>query len=244
MDCLSRKSAALEPDKIKPRQLHMIAERHSIGDHVSIYAGDATDHCPLANASVLLNGRKAAEDHALANMYMSRKRRAVGEGHVVINVAVMPDMAIRHEIPIVADSGDPAACAAAAIHSHRFPDDAVCTDRQLGLRKIIFPDLPFASQHRLRVDDRSITNAGPATDHDMREKAHAVAENRVALNQAKWTDFDAGAKSRTIFDNGRRMHRHCHRSLSARIMALKSASAHTTSPTRATPSNFHTGPRC
>src|SRR6516225_8629693 len=56
---------------------------------------------------------------------------------------------------------------------------------------------------------------------------------------AEWPDLDARAHDRAVFHDRRRMHAHPVEP----IMAVNSASAQRSSPTKALPSNFHTAPR-
>src|SRR5258708_866547 len=85
----------------------------------------------------------------------------------------------------------------------------------------------------------------------MREDSYAIRETRATPHEAKGADLDACAQRRAILHNGRRVDpRHQpgigggpEARLCSVSIALYSASAHGSSPTKALPSKRHTGPR-
>jgi hypothetical protein len=118
------------------------------------------------------------------------------------------DVAVSHEVAVVADLRDAAARAATAVHGYGFPDDAVRADRKLGFRKVVPSNLAFSSKHGLRVNDGAVANMGMSAYYDMRQKSHAYTENGVAPDHAIRTNIDASAENRAVLDYGRRMHGH------------------------------------
>src|SRR5262249_22067423 len=82
---------------------------------------------------------------------------------------------------------------------------------------------------------------GNAGDRDMRAQPHAFFQHDARPHMAKGPDLDTRSDDRAILHHRRRMH--FHPLLPSWIMALNSASAQRSSPTKAWPSNFHTGPR-
>ena len=79
---------------------------------------------------------------------MAAQRHRIGEGDIVADMAVMPDMGIGHEIAARADAGDAAALAAAHIHRHHFAQHAIGADLEPAFGEIIAADLAFAAQRR------------------------------------------------------------------------------------------------
>src|SRR4029077_1281815 len=133
---------------------------------------------------------------------------------------------------------------AAAAHRDTFANDTVTANDEPALRKVIVANLPNPAQHGLGMYNCPSADPRVAGHDDVRLQLHALAENDVCADQTKWPDLDAVAQLRSVFDNRRGMHRHVQPASLMRIIALNSASAHSASPTKAFPSNFHTGPRC
>jgi hypothetical protein len=204
----------------------MIASCDAIRDDVSVYARDTTDHGALANATKLLHGGEPAKDDTLSDVNMPGQRRAIGECYVIFNPAVVADMAVRHEIPIISDARDAAARTASHIHGDGFANHAVRANRQPTFGEIVLSDLSSATQYRLGVHDRAVTDTRVSVHNNMGHQSNTVTQNYVSAHQTKRPYVDIVAKRGTFLHDRRGMNGHRHPASSGRIMALNSASAH------------------
>jgi hypothetical protein len=118
------------------------------------------------------------------------------------------DVAVRHEVTIVTDSGYPPTTATSAAHGDTFANDAVCADDQTGISKVVVSDLALAAQDSLWVYDGPRADLSTTTNHNVRQKPDALPKNAVASNNAKRTDVRAGTERRAVFYNRGGMNRH------------------------------------
>src|SRR5262249_47284992 len=86
---------------------------------------------------------------------------------------------------------------------------------------------------------------GDACHRHMRPEPHARIQNHPRPHMAERPDLDAIAEHSPVFHHRSGMHRHPPElvEVPSWIMAANSASAQRSSPTKAWPENFHTGPR-
>ena len=79
-------------------------------------------------AGELVHRRQPADVDEVADLAVTAQRCRRREDHVIADRAVMPDMAVVHEIAAVADARQPAALDRADIHRHAFADGAAVAD--------------------------------------------------------------------------------------------------------------------
>ena len=69
-----------------------------------------------ADFHVLVDRRKAAEDHPVADLHVSAQRGTVGEHGLAADLTIVADMRIRHEEVVVADTRDTFVVRRAAVY--------------------------------------------------------------------------------------------------------------------------------
>src|ERR1051325_10431541 len=112
----------------------MKANTHAVRDDVGRDTGEATDEGVLADPGKLLDRSETSHNHSVAHLHVTRELRAVGEGDVVSDPAIMARVTVGHEIVPVAHASDPAAALAARADRHTFTDDVVIANDQPRVR--------------------------------------------------------------------------------------------------------------
>ena len=151
VDSLSANPATFQADDVQSAENSMVTGRHAIRNDVCVDAGDATNHSSTANAAVLLDRGKTAEDNALADFDMARKSCVVGKIGIIPDDTIVTDVTVCHEVAIVADTGHAATTATSAAHRDAFANDTVRTDDQACFVEVIVPYLTFSAQNGLRM---------------------------------------------------------------------------------------------
>jgi hypothetical protein len=128
------------------------------------------------------------------------------------------------------------------MHGDHFAQHAVRADLEPSVGEIIAADLPLAAHRDAGIKIAARADPGDPGHRNMRTQPHAAFQHGAGTDMTKGTDFDTGADRRAVFHHRGGMH--AHPAAPSVIMALNSASAQSVSPTKAWPSNFHTGPRC
>ena len=92
MDGLAWNVAALETHQVEAVQRRATVDCHAVGNHIARNAGNAADESVFADAAELRHRRSAADDDAVADFDVTTQLHAVGESHVVANLAIMADV--------------------------------------------------------------------------------------------------------------------------------------------------------
>src|SRR5262245_44901390 len=185
-----------------------------------------------------MDGGVATERHIVSGGDMTTEHRAIGECHVVADMAIVPDMRAHHEKAAGADLGDPAAILGSDVHRDAFANIAVGTDDEPRRTAAIFHRLRRRSEGCERRDRRARADRGMAGEIDMGEQAAAFADHHVRADDAIGADVHVGRDLGTAIDHGSRMNAR-HHAYSSAIMAPSSASATNWPPTLASPRNHH-----
>ena len=102
-----------------------------------------------------------------ADAHVAAEGRVVHHHDVVSDLAVVGDMAARHEQPIVADLGQTAAPCSASIHSDMFADTVPFPYPQLGLFPCEFQILRDLANDGKGIDRRPCPDMGIACHNDV-----------------------------------------------------------------------------
>ena len=105
---------------------------------------------PLPTRQNCCTAANPPNDHAIADLAMAAQRHRIGEGDIVTDMAIVPDMGIGHEIAACAHPRDAAALAAAHIHRDHLAQHAIDTDLQPPIGEIIVADLAVTAQRTRR----------------------------------------------------------------------------------------------
>jgi tagatose-1,6-bisphosphate aldolase non-catalytic subunit AgaZ/GatZ len=168
VNSLSVNASTFQADNVQSPENGMVTGRHAVRNYVGVHSGNSTDHRSASDPAILLNRRKAAQYHALADMDMACQRCAVGKIGVVLDYTVVTDVAVCHEVSVVADSCYAAAAAASATHRNALANDAVRADYQTSIIIVVTPNLSFAAQNCLWVHDSSGADLRATPHYHMR----------------------------------------------------------------------------
>ena len=102
--------------------------------HVLVHRAERAYHCPLFHSD------------------MSRQRGAVDQHGVIADYTVMPNVGIRHDKRVVADTGDAPAFQCAAVDGDVLADHVAVADFQSSGLAVISNVLRVATDHRKRED--------------------------------------------------------------------------------------------
>jgi hypothetical protein len=186
----------------------MISGCDAVGNDIGVYARDATNHGTATDAAKLLNSGQPAHDHAIADLDVTAKLRAVCERHIVSDMAVVAHVTVAHEVSTRADRGEAATAFASKAHRHVLADDAILTEGELRARGVVTADLCRAAQNRTGMYNRSRANGRAAGYRHAGNQPDTGLENRMRPYDAKRADLDIRAKLRAAFNDRRWMN--CH----------------------------------
>jgi hypothetical protein len=136
----------------------------------------------------LLHGREGPDDGVVADLDMPSQRRAVGEDRPAADVTVVRHVAVDHEQVVVADGGEAAPLAGAAMESGELADRVAVPDleahRLVGELQILW----IHAQADRRVDAVLAADHGRAVDLDVRADLRAVADGDVGPDHRERAD--------------------------------------------------------
>src|SRR5262249_5632500 len=89
---LAAATTAVQADGVQTVQPRLLARGHPEGDDVAAYAGDPADHRAFADTCKLMNSGKSTKKNVIAKTHVTTQGRAVGEGYVVADMAIVTDM--------------------------------------------------------------------------------------------------------------------------------------------------------
>ena len=95
---------------------------------------------------------------------VAAERRHVAEDRVVADVAVVRDVHVGHEHVAIADFGDAAAAARAAMDGDELAEDVALADHEPRFLAPEFQVLRHEADRRERIDLGAVADLGPAVD--------------------------------------------------------------------------------
>src|SRR5690606_32807453 len=143
--------------------------------HVAVDEGAHADESVRADAAELVDAGEAAEDHLVADLDMPGQGRVVGEDAAVAHLAVVGDVHVGQQPVVVADAGDAATVAGAAVDGGEFADDVAVADHQFGVLALELLVLRVAADRGRAVDAVVAPDPGRALDAAVGTDARAGA---------------------------------------------------------------------
>jgi hypothetical protein len=126
---------------------------------------------------------------------------AIGEDHVVADMAVVPNMRVGQERAVVADCGGHAAAFGARIDRDALADHAIRADRQRGRLALVLEILGFMADRGERENPRARADPCMPSHGHVAEQLHAVTQDDMLAHRAKRTNGDTGPDHRTrVYD--------------------------------------------
>src|SRR5262249_55293318 len=159
----------------------------------------------FADTCKLMNSGKSTKKNVIAKTHVTTQGRAVGEGYVVADMAIVTDMRIGHEEAALPNSGHTSALLGADVHGDAVADGAVCTDDQARV--------PPSVMHRLRrraercewIDHAAGAYHGVAADMNVADQADGFADRHGGADHTIGTDFRVSGDMRSRRNAGRRV---------------------------------------
>src|SRR5437667_7237270 len=96
--------------------------------HVAGDSGAASDERMCADANKMLHPTKRAHRRPFLHDYMASQSCGVGQNDVVLDHAVVGNVAVGHDERVTANAGQASALCGAAINSDKFADGVVVAD--------------------------------------------------------------------------------------------------------------------
>ena len=171
---------------------------------------------------------------------MTAKHGVVGKGHVVADIAIVPDMGADHKKAAIADARYSAAVFGAGIHGDAFAQLAARADDEPRRAAAIMHRLRRRAERRERINDGAFADRRNAGDMNMGDEADAGFELDLRTDDAIRPDLHALVNARAVGDARGRIDRH----LVLGQIAPTSASAISTPPTFASARYHHMLRRC
>src|SRR5688572_23041072 len=132
--------------------------------HVAVDERAHADERMRADAAELMDAGEAAEDDVVANGDMTCQRRVVGEHAVVADDAVVRHVGVGQQPVVVADAGDAAAAAGAAVYGGELAEQVAVTDVQFDALALVLLVLRFAADRAMADEAVVAADAGRAVD--------------------------------------------------------------------------------
>jgi hypothetical protein len=141
-----------------------VAGGHDEGGDIFGYRRSAADDRVGAYPRELMNPRKPADDGEVLNVDVSGKVCRVGHDDVIAQLAVMGDMAVRHQQVVIADDGDADVGAGRPINRNVFPDRVMIADNDPRLLASELEILGGAAERCELRDSAFLTDIGMGFD--------------------------------------------------------------------------------
>src|SRR5262245_49716632 len=145
-----------------------MAVGHAPWNDIGPYPAHADDHRALPDPHELPHRDHSAKIDVVAYRYVAAENDIVREGHVVADLAVVPDMRTHHDQALVADLGDAAIILRAGVHRDVLADIASRADHKPRRTAAILVRLRRGSKRRKRSNDRPRPDPSNARDIDVR----------------------------------------------------------------------------
>ena len=193
-DDLRREAAAHQADGVEaedPRRA--AAHRSRVRQRVLGDDRIAADERMPPDAAELMHAGAGADVGEVLDGDVAAERRHVAEDRVVADVAVVRDVHVRHEHVAIADLGDAAAAARAAVDGDELAEDVALADDQPRLLAAELQVLRDQADRRERKDLGAVADLGPAVDDRRRADPAVGADPDVRADGGVGTDRRARA---------------------------------------------------
>ena len=175
-------------------------------------------------------------DHAVASQPGGRR-----QDHVVADDAVVRDVRVSHYQRVTADFCQHSAAFGAAVDRCELANHVVVADFDDRRFALEFQILRFRADRGELPDAIALADGGVALDHRARADRRARANLNARSDHRARTDFDARVEFGALVDDRGGMDSSRYRTCSSTSIADNSASAASSSPTRATACIRHSG---
>src|SRR5690606_26764140 len=146
------------------------------------------------DAAELVDAHEPAEDHVVTDLHVAGQRGVVGEHAVAADDAVVGDVGIGEQPVFVADAGDPAAAAGAAVDGGELADDVAVADFQPHGLAAVLLGVRVAADGGVGVHHVLAAAAGGAVDAAVRPYAGAVSDLPAGADARERADVAPAAK--------------------------------------------------
>ena len=97
-----------------------------------------------------MHDRVAGNDGSVKHMHVASQQHSVDQQDIIINVAIMTDVGIRHEHVAIVDPRDMVFLLGATMNGHPFTEDVAVTDLDTRGRPAVTNVLRFATDGNVR----------------------------------------------------------------------------------------------
>ncbi len=143
----------------------------------------------------------SGDSGVVMNVDVSAEERGIGHDHSAADLAIVGDMATRHDEGVAAESRDASLLFRAAIDRDAFANHVLISEDDLGVTAAI------ANVLRLAPNNRAGENTVVLADRDMSDDGHAIdqlsaaADANVRSDDAERADMDAVVQLGTRIDD-------------------------------------------
>src|SRR5690606_6582829 len=191
-DALGREATALEALAVDAaRAPQRVAADHGERRHVAVDQRAHAEEGVGADAAELVGTGEAADDHPVAHGDVAGQGGVVGEHAVVADDAVVGDVAVGQQPVVVADAGDAAAAAGAAVDGDELAEHVAVADHQLGALAGELLVLRFAADRAMADEAVLAADPGGPGEAAVRADLAAVADFDLRADHGVGADADA-----------------------------------------------------
>lgn len=205
MEVLTRETSApqsnhVETNESRWKPKHVSKRRDIIRD-----ASQTANHGVTPDAHHLMDRSAATEETLFADLHMTAEHHIVGKNNSVANLAVVADMAVRHEKAVGADRRYAVAADASAMNRDVLSQLAARSDNARRRFAAILQILRGQTYRGIGGKARFRSDPCAPGHHDVRAKLYSRLKNGLGANNAEWTDPAPRPDSGTWSNEGRRV---------------------------------------
>lgn len=162
-----------------------VAADNDIGGHIALYAASALHEGATANAHTLLDDGTATLDGAIVEFAVACHTHTDTDHAVVVNMHVVADVHLVHEVVVVANGGDLVGISATG-DNHVLADVVVVANDYAGrITRLIVEILRCGTNYSILVNNVAATHGRSAEDTGMCLDGTVVANDHTVLDVGK-----------------------------------------------------------
>ena len=184
----------LEDNGIDAVVCSWVATDNDVGRHVALHAASALHEGTTANAHTLLDDGTATLDGAIVEFAVTCHTHSDTDNAVVVNLNVVADVYLVHEIVVVANGGGLVGISATS-DNHVFADVVVVADDYSGgIARLIVEILRRGTNYSILMNEVAVTHGRTAEDTGMCLDGTIVANDHTVLDVGKGFDGDVSTQ--------------------------------------------------
>lgn len=184
----------LEDNSVDTVVCSWVAADNDVGRHVALHTASALYERATANAHTLLDDGTATLDGAIVEFAVTCHTHTDTDHAVVVNLNVVADVYLVHEIVVVANGGGLVGISATS-YNHVLADVVVVADDYAGgIARLIVEILRRGTNYSILINEVAATHGRSAEDTGMCLDGTVVANDHTVFDVGKGFDSDVSTQ--------------------------------------------------